>query len=231
VHLILDAEYSNMDSSDPFDNTPRATVTVQDLSLEWNTGTTQVHYSNSELTAFSAVSPHVIGVHLSTRGSMGNFKPFLVVTAVVYVIVLLKLASLMVDTFARIFIKSFSAAATTELATGDSKAKAAAGNAQVHPAQDSTDLISQVMLLKDSFLYSARSDAQRDHELHDLNRKVVELRKRIEKMDQRDSASPRRGGAGGDASAAARAAPAAQAQAPAPQPAELGGPAEAAQAS
>ena len=38
MHLILDAEYSNMDSSDPFDNTPRATVTIQDLSLEWNTG-------------------------------------------------------------------------------------------------------------------------------------------------------------------------------------------------
>ena len=46
---------------------------------------------------------------------------------------------------------------------------------------DSSELMSQLKLLKDSFIYSARSDAQRDSELHELNRKVVDLKKAVEK--------------------------------------------------
>jgi len=218
LRVLLDAEYTNMDPQEPFGITPRATVTVRATNSDWNTDHS-LEYYNSNMSEFSVMQNSRVSVELSTRGSMGQFRPILVATSVVYVIVLLKLAGVMVDTFARIFIKSWSPVHRGHTDHEEpqheemAENKSPGGTVQVALGVDSGDLLEQVGLLKDAFLYGARSNAQRDHEMHDLNRKLVELRRQIETLaPDKENSSADRGSTGG-ATAAPAPAPVAAAEA------------------
>lgn len=190
VRLQLNAVYTNMHPEDPFDDTPEAIVTVLDASSDWNSagGVPHYHYSALHyLTEFTVVDNYLISVNIVTSGNMGQFSVIEVVKSVVIVLVILKLAQLIVDTFARMFIKSFmdvtSDVIEEEQSGGKQSPRMRDPTSSVMPATEGgSDLLTQVSLLKDSFLYAARSDAQRDYEMHELNRKFVELKRTVERM-------------------------------------------------
>jgi len=77
LRVLLDAEYTNMDPQEPFGITPRATVTVRATNSDWNTDHS-LEYYNSNMSEFSVMQNSRVSVELSTRGSMGQFRPILV---------------------------------------------------------------------------------------------------------------------------------------------------------